>query len=114
MRIFLLFLLCLLLIVGCATRSSTSAFLLEQDFHAMSDQELVAHEQQLSDEILRSGNRSNGDVSVGVGFGRWGSSGGVGVGINQWLGGGVSSADHELWQRREEVRNEIRKRGLSQ
>lgn len=112
-----LFIFLLLMLAACAAPHSTDApFLLEQDYRAMSDSELIAYEQELGDEVLRGARAAKGgDVSLGVGFGSWGSHSGVGVGVNQWLGGGGDSAmQRELQLRREEVRAEMRSRGLLQ
>jgi hypothetical protein len=113
MRTVVFLLLITVVVSACAaTHSSDTPFLLEQDFHAMSDQELIAYEQELSDAVLRRTRSSNSDVSLGVGFGSWGSSGGVGVGVDRWLGGGQDERQKELWDRREAVRGEMQKRGL--
>jgi hypothetical protein len=108
----------LLLLIGsvlaacAASQSPNAAFLLEQDYTAMSDQELIVHEQELSDEILHATNSSNGGVSLGIGVGSWGRHSGVGVGVDQRLGGSTNQTYRELWQRREAVRAEMRQRGL--
>jgi len=104
-----------LLLISCAAPHSADApFLLEQDYRSMSDSELIGYEQELGDEVLRGARAANGgDVSLGVGFGSWGRNSGVGVGVNQWLGGGGDSTmQRELQLRREEVRDEMRSRGL--
>ena len=103
-----------MLVAACAAPYGANVpFLLEQDYRAMSDRELIAHEQELSDEILRaSGASGRGDVGLGVGLGSWGRHGGVGIGVDQWLGGGSGDVYRELWQRREAVRVEMRARGL--
>ncbi len=102
-----------LVIAGCAaSQSSNASFLLEQDYQTMSDQELITHEQELSDEILRTTSSSNGGVSLGFGFGSWGRHSGVGVGVDQRLGSDTNQTNKELWQRREAVRAEMRTRGL--
>lgn len=105
----------LLILSACAAPHSADApFLLEQDYRTMSDSELIGYEQQLGDEVLRGARAANGgDVSLGVGFGSWGRHSGVGVGVNQWLGGNSNnSMQRELQMRREEVRDEMRSRGL--
>jgi hypothetical protein len=102
----------LLLLAGCAASTGTStAFLLEQDYQRMSDAQLTAYEQELSDVLARSAGSAPGGVSVGFGLGSWGSSSGVGVGVGQTIGGG-SDGDAELRARRDAVRAEMRRRGL--
>lgn len=100
-----------LLLVGCAsTASRERAYLLEQDYLKMSDVELTAYEQALSDRMATDSTRSGSDVSVGFGIGSWGSHSGIGFGLEQWLGGSGTSPD--LSGRRAAVREEMRRRGL--
>jgi len=103
-----------LLMSACAATSGTNVpFLLEQNYQRMSNQELIAYEQELSDEILRlSGSSEGHNVSLGVGFGSWGRHAGVGVGIDQALGGRSGGMQQELWERRELVRDEMYQRAL--
>jgi len=76
------------LLVGCLpAASSEQPPLLGQDYLKMTDAQLVAYEQQLSDELVRASRSTNRDVSVGVGFGSWGGSTGYGVHADRWLGG---------------------------
>lgn len=114
MRWIVLLILASLLMTACAaTTGSNVPFLLEQDYRAMSDQELVTYEQELGDEILRAYGSSGGnDVSLGVGFGSWGRHGGVGIGVDQRLGRSSGGMQQELLQRREMVREEMYLRGM--
>ena len=77
----------------------------------MSNAELTAYEQELSDQINQSYASGFGGTSIGFGFGSWGSHSGVGIGVDQSLGGGSGSA-MELRARRDAVRTEMRNRGL--
>ena len=107
-------LLCLLvpLLASCAAPHGENVpYLLELNYRTMSDRELIAYEQELSDEIVQSAQSSGGDVSLGVGFGSWGSHTGVGVGVGQRLDR-RSGLERELWERRQAVRAEMRERGL--
>ena len=100
-----------LLLAGCAASGGSNAsVLLDQDYQKMTNAQLTAYEQQLSDEIASSSGSSGSGLSIGLGFGSWGSHTGGGVGVNQNLGGG--GAPVELRDRREAVRVEMRKRGL--
>jgi hypothetical protein len=102
----------LLLLVGCANNpASSSGHLLEQNYRSLSNTELTAYEQELSDQINQSSASGFGGTSIGLGFGSWGSHSGVGVGVDQFLGGGSDPAK-ELRARRDAVRTEMRKRGL--
>ena len=102
----------ILLLAGCAAYGSSNArALLGQDYQQMTNAELTAYEQKLSEEIALSGSGA-GNTSIGFGLGSWGSDLGVGLGVNQNLGGGNGGVPIELRDRREAVRIEMRKRGL--
>ncbi len=111
---FVLLVLISLGLVGCMSAASPATPpLLEQDYIALADAELIAYEQGLSDEIVSSSQSSNSGVSVGIGFGSWGNSQGYGVGADRQLGDTASSDEKlELRARRDEVRAEMRRRGL--
>ncbi len=103
----------LLLLAGCAASGGSHAgALLDQDYQKMSNAQLTAYEQQLSDEIASSSGSSGSGLSIGLGFGSWGSHTGGGVGVEQSVGGGGGDAPVALRDRREAVRVEMRKRGL--
>ncbi len=107
--------LCGLFLVGCmsAGTPSEATFLLEQDYLRMTNTQLVDYEQKLSDELVNSSRSSSGDVGIGFGFGSWGGSSGYGVRTDQRFGGGgEDSTTRELKFRRDDVRNEMRRRGL--
>ncbi len=101
-------------LAGCLTAANSDAtFLLGQDYLRMTDAQLVAYEQELSDELVRSSRSGSGDVSVGLGVGTWSGNTGFGIHADKWLGGGGGSSNIlELKDRREEVRTEMRRRGL--
>ena len=105
-----------LLLAACAGLAGAQVgYLLEQDYHRMTNPQLTAYEQELSDVIADSAaaSGSSSGVSLGVGFGSWGDNSGVGVGVEKWLGGGDGGKTTvELLDRREAVRNEMRNRGL--
>lgn len=102
----------LLLVVGCAMNTgSSTGHLLEKNYQSMNNVELTAYEQELSDQINQSSASGFGGTSIGFGFGSWGSHSGVGIGVDQYLGGGSDPA-MELRARRDAVRTEMRNRGL--
>jgi len=105
---------CLILLAGCMTGSPPeTTFLLEQDYLRMTDAQLVDYEQRLSDELVKSSRNSSGDLGIGLSFGSWGSSSGYGVRTDQRIGGsGENSISRELRFRRDDVRSEMRRRGL--
>lgn len=100
------------LLFGCTVAGDSNAgHLLGLDYRKMTNAELTAYEQQLSDEIARVSAGSSPGISLGLGLGSWGSHAGVGVGVEHSLGGnGGATAD--LVDRRDAVRSEMRKRGL--
>ena len=65
------------LVHGCAATSPADPDLATKDYRSMTDQELIAYEQQLNDELARG--RSTGDVSIGFGFGSWSGNSGYGM-----------------------------------
>ncbi|MGK2908116.1 MAG: hypothetical protein ACSLFH_17485 [Desulfuromonadales bacterium] len=102
----------LILLAGCAMNAAPSAGdLLEQDYRSLSNAELTAYEQELSDQINQSSAPGFGGTSIGIGFGSWGSHSGVGIGVDRYLGGGSDPA-MDLRARRDAVRIEMRNRGL--
>ena len=109
----LMFLLSHVLVACVPTPGPDAASLLRQDYLRMSDADLVAYEQKLSDELVNLSRTSSGDVGIGFSFGSWGSSSGYGVRTDQRIGGnGENSTSRELKFRREDVRREMRRRGL--
>jgi len=101
------------LLVGCLpAASSEQPPLLGQDYLKMTDAQLVAYEQQLSDELVRASRSTNRDVSVGVGFGSWGGSTGYGMHADRWLGDGNDDATQALMTRRDAVRTEMKRRHI--
>ena len=105
---------CSVILAACmAGAPSEATLLLEQDYLRMTDSQLVDYEQRLSDELVQQSRSSSGDVGIGFSFGSWGSSSGYGVRTDQRIGGsGESSISRELRFRRDDVRSEMRRRGL--
>lgn len=105
---------CGLVLVGCMSGAPSEArFLLEQDYLRMTNTQLVDYEQRLSDELVSSSRTGSGDVGIGFSFGSWGGSSGYGVRTDQRLAGsGENSTTRELRFRRDDVRDEMRRRGL--
>ncbi|MGD9018960.1 MAG: hypothetical protein PVJ25_07540 [Desulfuromonadales bacterium] len=106
---------CCIILAACmtATTPTETTLLLEQDYLGMSDSQLVDYEQRLSDELVNLSRTGSSDVGIGFSFGSWGSSSGYGVRTDQRLGGGGdNSTRRELKSRRDDVRSEMRRRGL--
>ena len=102
-------------LAGCLPAANEEAtVLLGQDYLRMTDAQLVVYEQELTDQLVSSSRSGSGDVSVGFGVGTWSGNTGFGVHADKWLGGGGGSSSDLLAMkdRREEVRTEMRRRGL--
>jgi hypothetical protein len=97
--------LAILLFVGCAPHARRTADLLEQDYTAMSDEQLLHYYYQLNDQIDRV-ERGQRGTSVGIGYGRAPVAIGVGTGVAR----GVVAED--LRERRNEVRAALAIRDL--
>lgn len=94
-----------LVLSGCASHARRTAELLEQDYKAMTDEQLLHYYYQLNDQIARV-ERGQSGTSVGVGYGRAPVAIGVGTGVSR----GIIAED--LRDRRTEVRTELVLRDL--
>jgi hypothetical protein len=90
---------------GCATAGQETAYLLEQDFRIMGDEELLHYYDQLTDQIALVEGVATG-TQVGVGYGREPFGIGIGTGVSR------RAFAEDLRERRSEVRVELRERGL--
>ena len=109
----LAFMVLTVLLPGCvASGGADASYLLEQDYHRMTNPQLTSYEQELSDAIVVSSGSASPGVSLGFGVGSWGEHSGVGLGVDKWLGGNGGDVAVELRDRRESVRVEMRNRGL--
>lgn len=105
---------CCLAQAGCVTAPRTEAtHLLEQDYLRMTDTQLADYERKLTEELINASRDSHGDVGIGFSFGSWGGSSGYSVRTDQRVaGGGDNRTVYELRLRRDDVRAEMRRRGL--
>lgn len=104
-RNWLVFILCGVLLAACASGAGQrTADLLVEDYRTMTDGELGAYHQRLSDQLARETRAAR--TSVGVGYG----SGSFGVGAGRGLGD--EAAIQALRERWNEVRQEMRRRQL--
>ncbi|MFP4315929.1 MAG: hypothetical protein ACLFQR_06870 [Desulfovibrionales bacterium] len=97
----------LVLTLGCAG-SRAQEKLLEQDYHQMSDDQLLDYYFALDEEIDRcehAGNRG----SIGLGTGTRGGNIGFGIGVTKGLTG---CNPGELLERRHQVREELQRKNL--
>lgn len=93
------------LLAACASGAGQrTADLLVEDYRTMTDDELGAYHQRLSDQLARETRAAR--TSVGVGYG----SGSFGVGAGRGLGD--EAAIQALRERWNEVRQEMRRRQL--
>jgi hypothetical protein len=103
---------------GCLSSgvSSETATLLDHDYHHMTDEELVAYDQQLSDKLLELSQESSsrGNLGVGLGFGSWSGSSSYGIHADKrFTRPETSTSFKKLEQRRLEVRKEMRVRKIT-
>ncbi len=96
-----------LLLTGCAATSQRSHELLAVSYATLPNPELQSYYRQLNDQIAIEERNRRGGTSIGIGI----FSSPVAVGASQQLGGGVTIAE-ELRERRNQVRQELDRRGL--
>ena len=95
--------------VGCAGTSRTTE-LLATEYMAMPDDDLQLYYYQLEDQIVADERVTTGSsVSIGVGRGSYGRAGGVGMST----GSATQAVATDLRNRRNEVRLELQKRGIT-
>lgn len=99
----------LVLSVGCRSNTPTSGQLLQEDYHQMTDSELLDYYQQLLERIEEPGGGAGG-FGFGIGLGVGGGSGGVSLGAS--TGPQPTPSTEALQQRRNQVRLELARRGL--
>ncbi len=109
----LLFLLLIGWLSGCADHSARSKELLAQNYQTLADDDLTLYYYELEDQInVVERGQNNSSLSFGLGIGSYssgrGSSGGVGVTTH----GNQSGTASNLRDRRNEVKLEMKKRGL--
>lgn len=96
-----------LLLAGCAAASQRSNELLAVTYATLPDPELQSYYRQLNDQIATEERSRRGGTSIGIGV----FNSPVAVGVSQQVGGGVTIAE-ELRERRNQVRQELDRRGL--
>lgn len=102
----LILLFLLVFLAACAsTTGARSEALLHQDYHTLSDEELQTYYLQLNDQIARV-ERQARDTRVGVGIGSSPLHVGVSTGVTE------HTVAEDLRERRNEVRQELSRRGL--
>ena len=96
-------------LTGCAGTTRTKE-LLATEYMTMADDDLQLYYYQLEDQIVADERKTTGSsVSVGLGRGSYGRHGGVGMST----GGTTQAVATDLRDRRNEVRLELKKRGVT-
>ncbi|MCE5281972.1 MAG: hypothetical protein LLG93_07700 [Deltaproteobacteria bacterium] len=103
--VFLLIIMTVFFLWGCAEKSKE---LLVEDYKRMNNEELLRYFYRLNDEIELQEKQQH--PQFGFGVGSFGSSGGVGVGVDS---GGSGYTAEDLRTRRIDIRMELKNRGLN-
>ncbi len=101
-------------LLGCANHKAQTQQLLSKDYQSLSDDNLTLYYYQLEDQIeIVEQKKSHTSISLGLGLGSFGrhsrGSGGVGITTGESKKGVAS----ELRNRRNEVKLELRHRGIT-
>lgn len=104
---FWLLLLLAVLFCGCAATSQRSNELLAVSYLSLPDSDLQSYYRQLNDQIATEERSRRGGTSIGIGI----FNSPVAVGVSQQVGGGTALAE-DLRERRNQVRQELDRRGL--
>ena len=99
---------------GCANHQAKTRELLSQNFHQLSDDDLILYYYKLEDQIeIVEQARTRSTVSLGLGVGSFGHhSGGSGT-IGVSTGGSKQSIASDLRKRRNQVKLELKHRGIT-
>lgn len=111
----ILLMLCLSIFLGaCANHATQTRDLLTVDYPTLSDDQLTLHYYALEDQIERV-ERSAVSPRINLGFGlsRYGLSSGTSGGVGVSSGVGKKTTADDLRERRNEVKLELLKRGIS-
>lgn len=102
------------LVSGCANHKAKTKELLAQDYHQLADGQLTLYYYQLEDQIdVVEQRRTGSSVSFGLGRGSYGHHSGSSGGIGVSTGVSKKNVATELRNRRNEVKLEMKKRGIS-
>lgn len=102
------------LLSACANHSARTNELLTVDYRSLSNDQLTLHYYDLEDQIEQV-ERSTVSPRVNLGFGlsRYGFNSGTSGGVGVSSGVGSNNTADDLRHRRNEVRLEMQKRGIS-
>lgn len=103
-----------IVLAGCAGYKARTNELLAQNYQEMTNEELTLYYYELEDQIMVvESNSSNPRVSLGFGFGNYGRHSGVSTGVGISSDVPQNSPTSDLRERRNRVRLELQRRGIS-
>jgi hypothetical protein len=109
----LLVLLAMSALAGCADHSAKNRELLAENYHSLSNDDLLLYYYKLEDQIDVVEHRSSKpSISLGFGIGSFGHSSAGSAGVGVTTGGNKQDVATNLRERRNEVKLELQHRGL--
>ncbi len=104
----------LVLSSGCAGNKATTTELLAQDFRQLSDDDLTLYYYRIEDQIeVVERQRTGSSISLGIGRGSYSHRGGSRGGIGVTTGGSTQRVATDLRERRNQVKLEMKRRGIT-
>jgi len=107
-------LLLLVFLSGCADHSARNQELLSENYHSLSNDNLILYYYKLEDQIdVVERRKSKPSFSLGLGLGSFGHSSGGSAGVGMATGGSKQGVATDLRDRRNEVKLELQHRGIT-
>ena len=101
-------------ISGCADHKVKTQALLAEDYHSLSNDNLTLYYYKLEDQIeVVERKRTGSSISLGLGLGSFGHSSGGSGGIGVTTGSSKRGVASNLRDRRNEVKLELKHRGIT-
>ena len=102
-------------IAGCVNNNKAKTReLLAQDFHQLSNDDLILYYYKLEDQIeVVERQQTQSSISLGIGSGTYGRHGGSSGGIGISTGGSTKKVTTDLRDRRNQVKLEMKHRGIT-
>lgn len=99
---------------GCANHKAKTQELLAEDYHSLSNDNLTLYYYKLEDQIeVVERKRKSSSISLGLGLGSFGHSSGGSGGIGVTTGGSKRDVATDLRDRRNQVKLELKHRGVT-
>ncbi|MCD6581267.1 MAG: hypothetical protein J7K90_05650 [Desulfuromusa sp.] len=99
---------------GCADHKAKTQELLAENYHSLSNDNITLYYYKLEDQIeVVERKRSGSSISLGLGLGSFGHSSGGSGGIGVTTGGSKRDVATDLRDRRNEVKLELKHRGIT-